>query len=88
MKVNVLIIIFFLTFSISAFAIKGTSTISITETVNSLPREPADEDFYIDPEEINLNDSIAVENEKNRIRENLKIKRQQDWEWRKNRGAR
>ena len=88
MKVNISIIIFFLFVSISTYAIKGTSTISISETVNSPSREPADEDFYIDPEEINLNDSVAVENEKNRIRENLRIKRQQDWEWRKNRGAR
>jgi hypothetical protein len=85
MKPKLLLLIFSLILSFSAYAIKGMSTISLSEPKPY--REPA-EDFYLDPEEIDLNDSLAVEKEKNRIRENLSIKKQQDWEWRKNRGAR
>jgi len=86
MKPKLFFLIFSLILSLSAYAIKGMSTISLSEPKPS--REPADEDFYLDPEEIDLHDSLAVEKEKNRIRENLRIKKQQDWEWRKNRGAR
>ncbi|MFZ4712306.1 MAG: hypothetical protein ACOYL6_01225 [Bacteriovoracaceae bacterium] len=53
-----------------------------------LRRAPAEETYYIDPESVDINDPVAVAKEKARIRENLEIKRQEDWYWRRNRGAR
>jgi hypothetical protein len=88
LKSKVLLLMFILLSSNPCNAIKGMSSISLSDSVPPPSREPADEDFYLDPEEIDLNDSLAVEKEKNRIRENLRMKKQQDWEWRKNRGAR
>ncbi len=82
--------IIFFTFLIipQAFAIKGTSTFSLSEEMGKVASRAPAEDFYLDPEEIDLNDPVAVENEKARIRENLAIKREQDREFRRFRGAR
>lgn len=77
-----------LTFIPHAQAIKGTSTFSLSEDAKKEASRAPAEDFYLDPDEIDLNDPVAVEKEKTRIRENMAIKRQQDLEFRRFRGAR